>query len=94
MWIESQQVDILLTRIVVQLTGGFFLKHYGHNSIYLLVSHEHVQHVSSDVHIECFKAKDFNISVLIQGKETKFRNFNENNWCDKRNTTRKVCSDD
>ena len=58
------------------------------------MSHEHVQYVSSEAHIECFKAKDFNIPVLIQGQETKFRNFNGNNWCDKRNTTRKVCSDD
>jgi len=58
------------------------------------VFHEHVQYVSSEVHIECFKAKDFNISVLIQGQETKFRNFNGNNWCDKRNSTRNVCLDD
>ena len=85
MWIEFQQVDILLTRTAVRLTGGFFLEHYSHNSIYLLVSHEHVQYASREVHIECFEVKDFSISVRIQGQETKFRNFNGNNWCDKRN---------
>lgn len=69
MWIESQQVDILLSRIVVQLTKGSFLKHCSHNSIYLLVSHEHVQYVYSEVHIACFKGMDFNISLLIQGQE-------------------------
>ena len=70
MWIESHQADIVLTRTVVWLTGGFFLKHYSHNSIYLLVSHENVQYVSNEVCIECFIAKDLNISVLIQGQET------------------------
>jgi hypothetical protein len=29
-----------------------------------------VQYVSSEVYIECLKAKVFNISVLIQGQET------------------------
>jgi hypothetical protein len=37
---------------VVWISGAFFLKHYGHIYIYLLVSHEHVQYVSSEVHIE------------------------------------------
>ena len=91
---ESQQVDILVTGTVVRLTGDFFLKNYSRNSIYFLVSREHAQYVFSEVHIECFEAKHFNISLQIQGQETKFRNFNGNNWCDKSNTTRKVCSDD
>jgi hypothetical protein len=49
-----------------------------------------VQYVSCEVHTECFKAKDFNISVLIPGQETKFRNLKGNDWCDKGNGTIKV----
>jgi hypothetical protein len=70
MQMESQQADILLSLPVVGLTGGLFLKYCSRNSIYFLVSHEHVRYVFTEVCTERLKAMDIDISVLKQGKET------------------------